>query len=182
LAFVLNYLTQFHFMPLVLCSGFHDRRLTDRFIESLQRASLVVDSYILLPPFSCLDRTLHSREPLTIIGFSAGVVGAIANAHQWQASGGQIKGLIAVDGWGVPLGGNFPIYRLSHDYFTHWSSSLLGSGTQNFYADPPVEHLTLWSSPHEVMGWLVAHDRVERASALTFLSSLLAIDELSIID
>lgn len=67
--------------------------------------------------------------------------------------GGQIKALIALDGWGVPLGGNFPIYRLSHDSFTHWSSALLGGGTESFYADPPVEHLELWRSPQTTKGW-----------------------------
>jgi len=44
---------------------------------------------------------------------------------------------------GVPLVGNFPIHRLSHDYFTHWSSAVLGSGNDSFYADPPVEHLEM---------------------------------------
>ena len=57
-----------------------------------------------------------------------------------------MKALIAFDGWGVPLVGNFPIYRISHDQFTHWSSELLGKGDKSFYADPPVEHLDLWRS------------------------------------
>ena len=53
----------------------------------------------------------------------------------------------------MPLTGNFPIYRVSHDYFTHWSSGLLGAGYKGFYADPEVEHLDLWRSPANVYGW-----------------------------
>lgn len=90
---------------------------------------------------------------LVFVAFSAGVVGAIAAARLWQAQGGSVKALIALDGWGVPLYGKFPIHRLSHDYFTHWSSALLGSGCDNFYADPAVEHLDLWRSPQQTQGW-----------------------------
>ncbi|RUR87323.1 hypothetical protein DSM107007_15080 [Nostoc sp. PCC 7120 = FACHB-418] len=32
---------------------------------------------------------------------------------------------------------------------------LLGSGQTNFYAEPPVEHLTMWRSPQTVQGWQV---------------------------
>ena len=49
------------------------------------------------------------------IAFSAGVVAAVTAAMQWQGEGGKIKGLIAFDGWGVPLLGDFPVYRVSHD-------------------------------------------------------------------
>lgn len=91
--------------------------------------------------------------PLVFLGFSAGVVGAIGAAHLWQWAGGTVKALIAVDGWGVPLYGDFPVHRVSHDYATHWSSSLLGAGDEGFYADPPLPHLDLWRSPHTVQGW-----------------------------
>ncbi|WP_421656938.1 hypothetical protein [Leptothermofonsia sp. ETS-13] len=87
------------------------------------------------------------------IGFSAGVAGAIGAAWGWQWWGGKVKALIALDGWGVPLVGNFPIHRVSHDYFTHWSSALLGAGEDSFYAEPGVEHLDLWRSPHTASGW-----------------------------
>ncbi len=53
----------------------------------------------------------------------------------------------------MPLLANFPIYRISHDRFTHWSSSILGEGESGFYADPEVEHLDLWRSPHTCRGW-----------------------------
>jgi len=91
--------------------------------------------------------------PLVFLGFSAGVVGAIGAAHLWQWLGGTVKALIAADGWGVPLYGNFPIHRISHDYTTHWSSALLGAGAEGFYADPPLPHLDLWRSPHTTRGW-----------------------------
>lgn len=94
----------------------------------------------------------QSKASVIFISFSAGVVGAIGAAWGWQQMGGTVNALIALDGWGVPLYGDFPIYRLSHDYFTHWSSALLGGGDESFYASPPVEHLDLWRSPKTVTG------------------------------
>jgi hypothetical protein len=98
------------------------------------------------------ERKSHS---FTFLGFSAGVVAAIGAAWGWQLSGGRVNALIAIDGWGVPLCAPFPIYRVSHDYVTYWSSSLLGAGTDQFYADPPVDHLDIWRSPHLASGWSV---------------------------
>ncbi|MBD2072237.1 hypothetical protein H6F93_32725 [Leptolyngbya sp. FACHB-671] len=94
-----------------------------------------------------------SHASLVFLSFSAGVVGAIGAARTWQRSGGQVKAFIAVDGWGVPLRGEFPLYRLSHDFFTHWSSAPLGAAAESFYADPPVPHLELWRSPQTVWGY-----------------------------
>jgi hypothetical protein len=126
------------------------------------------------------DRLHHRLEsPVIFISFSAGVVGAIAAAWQWQLLGGDVKAFIAIDGWGVPLSGKFPIHRLSHDYFTHWSSSLLGSGQDNFYAEPAVDHLTMWRSPQSVQGWWVDSSQGEittpktRLTAAEFLHLLL---------
>ncbi|MGH1392783.1 MAG: hypothetical protein ACRAVC_01925 [Trichormus sp.] len=124
---------------------------------------------------------LHNRlkSPVMFISFSAGVVGAIAAATQWQMMGGNVKAFIAIDGWGVPLWGNFPIHRLSHDYFTHWSSLLLGSGQDNFYADPPVDHLIMWRSPENVPGCWIDTSQGEittpktRLTAAKFLNLLL---------
>ncbi|MEH1874324.1 hypothetical protein [Nostoc sp.] len=92
------------------------------------------------------------KSPIIFISFSAGVVGAIGAAHLWQLLGGHVKAFIAIDGWGVPLQANFPIHRMSHDYFTHWSSCLLGCGQNNFYAEPAVDHLSIWKSPQIVQG------------------------------
>jgi hypothetical protein len=119
--------------------------------------------------------------PLVFISFSAGVAGAIGAALGWQLLGGKVKAFIAFDGWGVPLSGNFPIHRVSHDYFTHWSSALLGSGDDSFYADPPIEHLDLWRSPNTCQGWWVhpaTEDKPEQrtfTTAAQFVSQLLQI-------
>jgi hypothetical protein len=113
--------------------------------------------------------------PLLFVGFSAGVVAAIGAALTWQLLGGQVRALMAVDGWGVPLAANFPIHRLSHDYFTHWSSALLGAGADSFYADPGVAHLDLWRSPDLAQGWGISalgsdlHQFTDAASFLTAL-------------
>lgn len=100
------------------------------------------------------------EKPLVFISFSAGVAGAIGAAWGWQLLGGTVKAFLAFDGWGVPLYGSFPIHRVSHDYFTHWSSALLGAGEDSFYAEPAVDHLNLWRSPHTCTGWWV-HSRVK---------------------
>ncbi|TBR57815.1 hypothetical protein B4U84_17765 [Westiellopsis prolifica IICB1] len=161
-------------MSIIICPGIHTQELTENFImawrdsvdHSLQSPGSV---NILLYPgnfFSSLSafhilEFLHKHlgdgleSPLIFISFSAGVVGAIAAASLWQLLGGKIKAFIAIDGWGVPLWGNFPIHRMSHDYFTHWTSKLLGSGENNFYADPAVDHLEMWRSPQTVQGWWV---------------------------
>ena len=114
------------------------------------------------------------NSPLVFISFSAGVVGAIAAAKAWQRMGGKVKAFIALDGWGVPLFGDFPIYRVSHDEFTHWSSALMGGGEESFYADPGVGHLELWRSPSLVRGWWVnAQGEREAATAAEFLVGVL---------
>lgn len=112
----------------------------------------------------------QETSPLVFISFSAGVVGAIGAAWGWQLLGGKVLAFIAIDGWGVPLFGNFPIHRLSHDYFTHWSSSVLGSGEDSFYAEPPVEHLQLWRSPQTVEGWCL-HPTVGKSQPRTRLTA-----------
>ena len=185
-------------MRLVICPGIHDPKLTDRFLEGLSEVwgdaeprQNTQTSYPVKifpahkhPPFSALDifHFLCSQElageSLVFVSFSAGVVGAIGAAWMWQQIGGKVAALIALDGWGVPLGGTFPIHRISHDSFTHWSSAILGSGGDGFYADPPVEHLDLWREPQTVKGWQISQiaDRIETtkpATAATFLVHLL---------
>lgn len=185
-------------MRLVICPGIHDPKLTDRFLEGLSEVwgdaeprQNTQTSYPVKifpahkhPPFSALDifHFLCSQElageSLVFVSFSAGVVGAIGAAWMWQQIGGKVAAFIALDGWGVPLGGTFPIHRISHDSFTHWSSAILGSGGDGFYADPPVEHLDLWREPQTVKGWQISQiaDRIETtkpATAATFLVHLL---------
>ncbi len=92
---------------------------------------------------------------LLIWAFSAGCIGASGLAHYWHQHRGRVLALFACDGWGVPLVSSFPIYRLSHDHFTHVTSQWLGAGTVGFYADPPVPHLDLWSQPATTRGWQI---------------------------
>lgn len=153
----------------LIIPGIHGQKLTDSFVEVLTQKQINLQDILVLPtekypPFSAfhiLYFLLHSNyssnslKELTIISFSAGVVGAIGTAWILSQLGGKIRAFIALDGWGVPLGGNFPIYRLSHDEFTHYTSALLGTGADSFYADPPVEHLDMWRSPDIVSGWRI---------------------------
>lgn len=160
-------------MTILICPGVHPPELTQCFLNGLGRQpgqDLVfpADRY---PAYSAYhiwrflqehlqkQRSQQAAKDILLIGFSAGVVGAIGAAPLWQGLGGTIKALIALDGWGVPLIGNFPIYRISHDPFTHWSSNCLGGNKEGFYADPPVAHLELWRSPQRTRGWwLVAEN------------------------
>ncbi|WP_392532865.1 hypothetical protein [Nostoc sp. C117] len=158
-------------MSIIVCPGIHEPELTESFkvvlLDIVSNSPIAPNSAnILIYPgkdvlvLSALhileflrDRLSNSLEsPIIFISFSAGVVGAIGAAHLWQLLGGRVKAFIAIDGWGVALQGNFPIHRMSHDYFTHWSSSLLGSGQNNFYAEPAVDHLSIWRSPQIVQG------------------------------
>jgi hypothetical protein len=171
-------------MTVIICPGVHSPELTESFLWGLggQIADYLIFPSETTPPYSALHileflhrqfsipRSPTSRpasqhqptvaaEPLLFIGFSAGVVGAIGAAWMWQGMGRTVKALIALDGWGVPLYGNFPIHRLSHDRFTHWSSARWGEGQDNFYADPPVPHLDLWRSPQTATGWRISPDQ-----------------------
>ena len=164
-----------------ICPGIHDRSLTDSFLDGLYHNGFNPDpsEEVLIfptldyPAYSAFDifnflcreikpsRSLHFLDQnlsnhgikLVFMSFSAGVVGSMGAALMWQQFGGQVEALIAVDGWGVPLAGNFPIYRISHDHFTHWSSALLGCGHESFYAAPAVEHLEIWRNPQTTQGW-----------------------------
>ncbi len=185
-------------MRLVICPGIHDPKLTDRFLAGLSEvwgdAELRQNTQTFYPvkifpahkhpPFSAID-ILHflcsqelTGESLVFVSFSAGVAGAIGAAWMWQLLGGKVGAFFALDGWGVPLGGNFPIHRLSHDRFTHGSSAILGGGGESFYADPAIEHLDLWREPQTAQGWQISQtaDGIETAkpaTAATFLVHLL---------
>ncbi len=188
-------------MKVIICPGIHPPELTESFVAGLELSKFCQPADILIfptkdyPAYSGWhilqfvgdrlrgDGKTDYQLPITnyqlpirlvFISFSAGVVGAIAAAKAWQRMGGKVKAFIALDGWGVPLFGDFPIYRVSHDEFTHWSSALLGSGEESFYADPGVEHLELWRSPQTVRGWWVNREGMcEPSSAAEFLILLL---------
>jgi hypothetical protein len=170
---------------LIICPGIHDPHLTQDFLVGLfgNQTEIGSQKVLIFPaqdyPAYCAIYILQFLQshhglfavPLVFISFSAGVVGAIASAWGWQLLGGKVKRLIAVDGWGVPLFGNFPIHRISHDYFTHWSSGLLGTGEDSFYADPPIEHLDLWRSPDTCQGWWVRSLKECKSQQRTFTTA-----------
>ncbi|BAY09788.1 hypothetical protein [Calothrix sp. NIES-2098] len=184
-------------MSIIICPGIHEPELTESFISGClnlnsdssttkEAVNILVypeQGVLNLSPFhilyflhNCLGNELES--PAIFISFSAGVVGAMLAANSWRFLGGNVKAFIAIDGWGVPLWGDFPIHRMSHDYFTHWSSSLLGSGKNNFYAEPAVDHLSMWRSPQTVRGCWVDpseefYSKSDRLSASEFLHLLL---------
>ncbi|BAY23021.1 hypothetical protein NIES2100_27850 [Calothrix sp. NIES-2100] len=184
-------------MSIIICPGIHEPELTESFIagclnlnsdssSTQEKVNILVypepgvlslsPVHILQFLHNCLDDRLES--PVFFISFSAGVVGAILAANSWRLLGGKVTAFIAIDGWGVPLWGDFPIHRISHDYFTHWSSSLLGSGNNNFYAQPAVDHLFIWRSPQTVRGFAVNpteefYPKSDRTSAAQFIQQLL---------
>lgn len=168
-------------MTVVICPGIHESKLTDQFLEGLfvNWRSLSNSSHFLVcptqdyTPYSVIDiskflwysKSITIDVPLLFIAFSAGVVGAVGAAYTWQLQGGQVKAFIAIDGWGMPLTGNFPIYRVSHDYFTHWSWGIFANGDESFYAYPSVEHLEIWRSPQTTSGWWLHQNSIEVETA-----------------
>lgn len=165
-------------MNILICPGIHDPLLTEQFVRQLQLSREIsifpASGYL---PVSALDifqfmcqewgEPQNCSSRIASIGFSAGVIGAIGAVTAWQLLGGKIAAFFALDGWGVPLVGNFPIHRISHDYFTHWSSALLGKGEESFYADPPVEHLDLWRSPQTTQGWNISAGKLKIGRKIT---------------
>ncbi len=194
-------------LNLVICPGYHGVALTESLISALNQAlraqvrNSLSDWLIhLLPddldalglaradhssaqvhPLMSLPTVLTDRRvattPTLFIGFSAGVLTAWGAAHLCALSGQSVLGLIALDGWGVPLAGPFPIRRISHDAFTHYTTAGWG-GTRRFYADPPIDHLTLWGSPGLVQGWKVKGEQRQSGTALDCLVEL--IEELAL--
>jgi hypothetical protein len=177
-------------MALVLCPGIHDPALTSCFWDAIEQVKLPIFGLPKLPQpyifpqaqqwgfspvhvFQFLRQSAPIAEPLVLVGFSAGVAGMAGAAWAWQQQGGTLRALIALDGWGVPLYGTAPIYRLSHDGFTHWSGQGLGMGRDPFYAEPGVPHLEFWRSPHEAWGWWHLHQQPQWTNAATVIRQLL---------
>lgn len=160
---------------IVICPGFHEPALTAQFLRAVGWG----DGALLWDDLSPLDglgvaRRLAAKAtgaPVVFVGFSAGVVGAVGAACHWQQQGNRVMALIALDGWGVPLPmGTFPVYRLSHDWFT-----CISSGGVGFYCDPPIPHLELWRSPQRALGWQVLGPGWRaRMTAANFLQAIVA--------
>lgn len=175
---------------LVICPGWHPPQLTEAFLAALRSLpGLPIRLWVVpptCPPYSgwhmaqFLWEQRERADPpdpshsLAIVSFSAGVVGAIGAAHLWRLSGGHMAAFIACDGWGVPLVGDFPIYRVSHDRWTHWTTAGLES-REGFYADPPVAHLDLWQFPDQVTGWWLQRSQSPtRTTAIAVIHNWLA--------
>lgn len=167
-------------MDVLVCSGIHGPELTEAFLAEVKAAiahrdpnghSPAIHWWILppeVPPYapqqvsnfcegcgcrgSSPELAFDPQAPLVWLGFSAGVVGAIATARAWQRQGRQTAAFIAFDGWGVPLAGDFPLYRFSHDRFTAQTSEWPQASAGVFYAEPAVPHLDLWRSPSTAGG------------------------------
>ena len=168
----------------VICGGIHSSWLTDSFVDSFAQTieeisetnicvipTLKILPYDVLSIYHFLCQECGKPEaspPIILIGFSAGVVGSIGTGRLWQRKGGVVKSLFAFDGWGVTLIADFPCYRLSHDYFTHLTSQILGGEENAFYAQPSVSHLDFWKSTSVRGYWQKAHGR-EKSTVADFL-------------
>lgn len=198
-------------MQVVICPGIHPPALTTQFLQALSLSTAWIYPAPEAPAYSgghilaFILRQLDLKQldsqaagylriaqtPILLIGFSAGVVGATTAAYLWQALGGPVLALIAIDGWGMPLWTTFPVYRFSHDPFTHWSSALCdiqldaqldtrkpAASLSSFYADPAVGHLNFWRAPQTVEGWAVSgQDRARyysRSNAAELLRQIIA--------
>lgn len=112
-----------------------------------------------------LRRALPHPQSLIFLAFSAGCLTAASVAHYFHhRSDSQVLGLLAIDGWGVPLAAPFPVHRLSHDHFTHITSTF-SSSRCHFYADPAVPHLQIWQTPSQVRGWTMPAQQPTSAGA-----------------
>ncbi len=169
---------------LVFIGGFHHKIMTDDFVNYFYSAieGVKESKFIIIPPdkiqpydglnayhflLDYVTTSLNYSPSIILITFSAGVVGGITLGKLWEANKGKVNFLLAFDGWGVPLMANFPCYRLSHDYFTHISSTLLGGNDNGFYAQPTVSHLELWRSPLTIKGWWEMKQGVKKAVKMT---------------
>lgn len=166
---------------LIICPGVHGTDWTESCLRGLfpqgSPPTFLINQGLPYGAYGVINQLAQAQvapnEPLVWLAFSAGVVAASAAATYWHHQGGNVCALIALDGWGVPLAADFPSYRLSHDHFTHWSSQLLGSGLQNFYADPAVPHAQLWQQPQWVQGWQVSGDQRRVTTAAVFIRQIL---------
>ncbi len=106
------------------------------------------------------EQGVRTGVALVWVGFSAGVVGGLLAARRWHREGlgrglgCSVAAFMAIDGWGVPLWADFPVYSLSPDRFAYETMRPLRSPQlPHFYGDPGVSHLALWESPHRALGW-----------------------------
>ncbi|MBE7382668.1 MAG: hypothetical protein F6J95_014795 [Leptolyngbya sp. SIO1E4] len=179
-------------MVLVICPGVHPALWTTQFLRQLDehlpegkrsRRVFPVQSGNPWSPYALRSfletQAIAPATPLVFVAFSAGCVAAASIATHWAQQGRPVLAVVALDGWGVPMAGPYHRYRISHDAFTHHTSTYLGAGEASFYADPPVSHQQLWCSPAQVTGQqvgkfpAVGHSGRPPITALQFLSACL---------
>ncbi len=169
-------------MQLLICSGYHSVDLNHAFLQALLGV-ITPDRLWVLPIWAApqaLPWLLSPNAPqcdrlLHVIAFSAGVVVAYPLLKAWQGMGGTSR-LVAVDGWGMPLVGNLVIYRMSHDWWTHQTTYFPTPDQSQgyFYANPAVDHLTLWQSPQSTQGIGSISQSGGSMTALEFIYSVLS--------
>jgi len=177
-------------LNLIICAGIHPLTWTDDFVANLNHSEINLKPENLLIFPTDLFRAYDGQKifqfiqesypqpnfspPFIIIGFSAGVVGALIASRLWQRHGGKVLALIALDGWGVPLIADFPIFTLCHDYFTHLTLIKFNSQVDSFYAEPSVSHEHIWRSPLQTIGWWQKPDGTkQKTNAMTIIKSCL---------
>jgi len=176
-------------MTLILCPGMHDPTWTTAFWQSLitqgpialTRSPPVIFPSNRYPAYSpwhlfAFLQTVQPAPPWLFLGFSAGCVAIAGTLPLLACCQVPITAIFALDAWGVIFPTATPVHRLSHDYFTHWTSGWLGGRGESFYADPAVEHLSLWRSPQTVAGWQVSptQPQAHYTTACQFLQQQLA--------
>ncbi len=169
-------------MQLLIFPGYHASALTDSFLHSLLRVVTPDRLWVLplwaspgaLPWLLTSPQAPQLNQMLYIIAFSAGVVAMYPLALAWQGMGGTSR-VVAVDGWGMPLLGNLAIYRMSHDRWTHRTTYFPSAAESRgyFYAEPAVEHLALWQSPHLARGMGAIGSLPRPMTALEFMQAAL---------
>ena len=166
---------------LLVIPGVVPQEATDRFVQQLGVSGICCVPVSVAPfnPWSIeqFTQTQDLDTNLVVIAYSAGCVGALGWIPLWHRQKKAIKALIAIDGWPIPFWGKFPIYRVSHDLYTHRTTLYLGAGREQFYCDPAVEHRNLWAYPEASWGlWVKQNDKQKktyRATALDFLQNII---------
>ncbi|MGD1948076.1 MAG: hypothetical protein ACFB14_00300 [Leptolyngbyaceae cyanobacterium] len=171
-------------MQLLICPGYHSPALTNAFLQSL--LGVLTPEQLWVLPIDAMPRAMFwllnaEQRPqqeclLQIVAFSAGVVAVYPLVLAWQKMGGTSR-LIAVDGWGMPLLCASDIYRVSHDRWTHSTTYFPtpAEGAGYFYAEPAVDHLHLWQSPHLAKGrGSLAASAPRSMMALEFICAVLS--------
>lgn len=174
-------------MALIICPGMHPVTWTQSFLAQLDQhpSTGAIARYVVptdhVPAYSAygvrrfLQASQLEQQPLVFLAFSAGCVAAAGASRYYLQQGYDVRAVIALDGWGVPLAGPFAVHRLSHDWFTHLTTPQPGT-SEHFYADPAVPHADLWRLPQRVTGWRLTAQSPhrQRCAALPFLADCLA--------